>query len=167
MSGYSATQLEAYRRVDRSAGQSLVWDAIEAHPGCTRQELVALTGKPINAICGRVSELLDAGQIKVTGSRGGRETLSINAAGRMPATVRRGDAVEHPTPATTATAVNAPSAAPYVAVTPTLFHRMSMTLDEARRTTGLEAELVREVGQFRVWGDDLELCVGVQRVLNK
>lgn len=31
----------------------------------TRQELVRDTGIPINAVCGRVKELLDAGTIKV------------------------------------------------------------------------------------------------------
>ena len=128
MSGYSATQMQAHRSVDRSAGQSLVWDAIAAHPGVTRQELVGITGKPINAICGRVSELLDAGQIKVTGSRNGRETLSINAAGRAETGGISGLGVRQPVSQISERPV---SAAPLVAITPYLGRR-SMTTEQAR-----------------------------------
>lgn len=38
---------------------------VECLAGCTRQELVRYTGIPINAVCGRVAELLKAGHIRV------------------------------------------------------------------------------------------------------
>lgn len=144
MSGYSLASHLAFASLDLQEREREVYDAILKHFGdgrqFTRQQLADAMKWKVNRVTGRIVTLRERGLIVEDKSR----TIECpstherahpmrlkNADGRMPATVRRGDAVEHPTPATTATAVNAPSAAPLVAITP-YFGRRSMTTEQAR-----------------------------------
>lgn len=80
MSGYDATSRDAFARVDITAGQARVLSAFKPGAQHTRQELVALTGMPINAICGRCKELLDAGTLESLEPINGRHPLRIKHA---------------------------------------------------------------------------------------
>lgn len=60
------------------AKELIVLQALEEGP-CTRQELPARTGMPINCVAGRVRSLLDKGLIEEVGSRLNQSTRKTNA----------------------------------------------------------------------------------------
>jgi len=71
--GVKPTSVEAYGRL-RSEGRltkqhTLILSAWKPGVTYTRQELVKLTGLGINAICGRVAELVGMGAVQVSGKR--------------------------------------------------------------------------------------------------
>lgn len=72
-----AVSRAAYRAHVRSGKALSQWmrvlAAIEAHPGITRAELERETGIRINAICGRVAELVDAALV----AEGERRTCGV------------------------------------------------------------------------------------------
>lgn len=66
----AATSLDAYRthREGNLGKQSAtVFAFIALHPDCSRQEIAVGSGVAINAVCGRVDELLKVGSIEVSG----------------------------------------------------------------------------------------------------
>lgn len=73
LSGVKETSLEAYSNLKasgRMSGQQLkVYALFDAGRDYTRQELAKESGLQINAICGRVAELLERGSIRVAGKR--------------------------------------------------------------------------------------------------
>jgi chromosome segregation and condensation protein ScpB len=72
MSRVAETSIKAYweEKIGRRLGQQAaeVLDAVYVFGPCTRSELSRRTAIPINAICGRVRELLDAELLKESGS---------------------------------------------------------------------------------------------------
>jgi hypothetical protein len=60
------TSLDAYHGIDLTRGQAKVVAFLLSHPArdFTRGELSHLSAIPINAICGRVNELIAAGTIE-------------------------------------------------------------------------------------------------------
>lgn len=82
MPNVAQTSLAAYwseklgRRI--SAKAAVVLDDLHVHGSGTRLNISARTGMPINAVCGRVRELLDSKDIKVIGKVPCPTTLKQN-----------------------------------------------------------------------------------------
>lgn len=169
MSGYDSASRDAYQRVDVTVGQQRILDWFERNPTlqATRQELVHHCRAPINIITARVCELLQAGKLESLPTVEGRHPLRLtNAAGRPKPTIAAQTGRSRDIPAAPQSHDVGAPAAP-IGVIPTLFSRQSMTLDEANRSTGREAELVRRYGQFRIWddGQNLNECARVAEIL--
>jgi len=179
LSGYSAASRAAFARVNISAGQARILDFLRARPRLrpTREEIATLTGMKLSTICGRVNELLydfDPPLLRELPVRDGAHPLELiehaprssHCAGNL------GGEFHSPDPLLPATSghkeVAAPGARSPRYVHPYLPHRMSVTLDEARRSTGEEAAAVVKLGrQFRVWGEDLAECVRVAVIVGR
>jgi predicted transcriptional regulator len=69
------SSIDCYRGIDLTCGQSKVIAFLVEHPGeYTRNELAKLSGIPINAVCGRINELIEAGAVEERMRRADRYT---------------------------------------------------------------------------------------------
>lgn len=76
------TSREAFAKVDLTAGQQHVLDWFHVQPtglSATRQQIADGTGMLLQTVCGRVHELLDAGEIEELPAVDGAHPLRLNA----------------------------------------------------------------------------------------
>ncbi len=73
------TSLDAYDEITNTGRKlrvrEIVLESVKSNPGCTRQDLVLILGRPINVICGRVYELVKLDQITEKGTINNRKKL--------------------------------------------------------------------------------------------
>ncbi len=81
MSNLADTSLAAFRELDVTAGQQRNLSAFRPGLQITRQELVKLTGMPINAVSGRCTELLQSGILESMPAVGKRHPLRLKNSG--------------------------------------------------------------------------------------
>lgn len=59
------SSIDCYHGIDLNRGQAKVIAFLVEHPGeYTRNELAKLSGIPINAVCGRINELIESGAVE-------------------------------------------------------------------------------------------------------
>lgn len=59
------SSIDCYHGIDLNRGQAKVIAFLVEHPGeYTRNEIAKLSGIPINAVCGRINELIESGAVE-------------------------------------------------------------------------------------------------------
>lgn len=158
MSNMADTSLDAFRALDVTHAQKRILAAFSPGLAITRQELVTLTGMPINSVSGRCTELLEAGVLESLPTVEGRHPLRLtNAAGHPKPTIAAQTGRSRDIPAAPQSHDVGAPAAP-IGVIPTLFSRDSLSVADAKRIYPSdkanafydEAKRVVESGPYRV-----------------
>lgn len=179
------TSLLAYDALDLAACERELLNWFMAQPrgyAATRHVIADLMHKDLSWVCGRAKALIDADVLESLKAVNGRHPLKLQE--YTPGATRSYESINGTAPLAAARSAPDLSAVPVRAnsanrqvqkgeivnlagVIPHLPHRQSMSLAEAQRSTGLEAELVRKAKrQFRIWGENIQFCADVDALIH-